>query len=412
MSKIKIKNFGPIKEGYFENDGWLEINKVTLFTGNQGSGKSTIAKLISTFTWIEKALTRGDHDIKYFQRKNKLRNQFLTYHRIQNYIHTSEKGETTLIDYKGDSFCIRYEKGSLHIEESTSTDYPLPQIMYVPAERNFIANVKKATALRLTSDALVEFVTEYNNALGEMKNALLLPINNVRIEYNKSNDIAYVKGTDYRLRLTEASSGFQSLIPLYLVSRYLATSVKRKSDDSNELMTPDQRERFRKRVQALSKETGLTEEQRRILISEEAKKFNKSAFINIVEEAEQNLYPTSQWEMLKSLLAMNNISKGNKLVMTTHSPYFINYLTLAVKAYTLLQQPTTAKVNSKIQTIVPELSTVRPEDLVIYELDEVTGVVKKLPTYHNIPSDENQLNEVLSESNELYAQLLEIQQGL
>src|SRR6186713_1611179 len=145
MSKIKIKNFGPIKEGYFENDGWLEINKVTLFTGNQGSGKSTIAKLISTFTWIEKALTRGDHDIKYFQRKNKLRNQFLTYHRIQNYIHTSEKGETTLIDYKGDSFCIRYEKGSLHIEESTSTDYPLPQIMYVPAERNFIANVKKAT---------------------------------------------------------------------------------------------------------------------------------------------------------------------------------------------------------------------------------------------------------------------------
>ena len=57
MSKIRIKNFGPIKEGYQENDGWLDVKKVTVFIGNQGSGKSTVAKLISTFSWIEKALT-------------------------------------------------------------------------------------------------------------------------------------------------------------------------------------------------------------------------------------------------------------------------------------------------------------------------------------------------------------------
>ena len=36
MSKIRIKNFGPIKEGSLENEGWLEIKKVTLFIGNQG----------------------------------------------------------------------------------------------------------------------------------------------------------------------------------------------------------------------------------------------------------------------------------------------------------------------------------------------------------------------------------------
>ena len=93
-------------------------------------------------------------------------------------------------------------------------------------------------------------------------------------------------------------------------------------------------------------------------------------------------------------------------------PYFINYLTLAVKAYTLLQKSTNAKAKAKIQAIVPELSAIRPEDLVIYELDEVAGIVKKLPKYYDIPSDENQLNEVLSESNELYAKLLEIQQAL
>ena len=46
MSKIKIKNFGPIKEGYIENDGWIDVKKVTVFIGNQGSGKSTVAKLL------------------------------------------------------------------------------------------------------------------------------------------------------------------------------------------------------------------------------------------------------------------------------------------------------------------------------------------------------------------------------
>lgn len=84
MSKIRIKNFGPIKEGYLENGGWIDIKKTTIFMGNQGSGKSTVAKLISTFTWIEKALVRGDYDNKWFSRKSKLKNQFLNYHRLEN----------------------------------------------------------------------------------------------------------------------------------------------------------------------------------------------------------------------------------------------------------------------------------------------------------------------------------------
>ena len=39
MNKIKIKNFGPIREGYQSDDGWMDIKKVTLFIGNQGSGE-------------------------------------------------------------------------------------------------------------------------------------------------------------------------------------------------------------------------------------------------------------------------------------------------------------------------------------------------------------------------------------
>ena len=53
IKKIRIREFGPIKES-----GELDISSVMLFCGQQGSGKSTIAKLISTCSWLEKTLVR------------------------------------------------------------------------------------------------------------------------------------------------------------------------------------------------------------------------------------------------------------------------------------------------------------------------------------------------------------------
>lgn len=125
MSRIRIKNFGPIKEGFSSNDGWIDIKKVTVFIGNQGAGKSTVAKLISTFTWIEKALVRGDYNKKWFERKNKLKNQYLNYHRLENYFKTNGVDKTVL-EYEGDAFSIVYENGSLTISEVQNKEYPLP----------------------------------------------------------------------------------------------------------------------------------------------------------------------------------------------------------------------------------------------------------------------------------------------
>ena len=54
MKKLFIKNFGPIKNGFTDSeDGFFDISKVTVFVGEQGAGKSTIAKLISLlWVWI------------------------------------------------------------------------------------------------------------------------------------------------------------------------------------------------------------------------------------------------------------------------------------------------------------------------------------------------------------------------
>jgi len=417
MSRIKIKNFGPIKDGYAPNDGWIEIKKVTVFIGNQGSGKSTVAKLISTFTWIEKALVRGDYNKKWFERKNRLKNQYLNYHRLENYFNPNSDGaDDTTIEYEGEAYSIKFENGSLNINEITNKNYPLPQIMYVPAERNFITYVKTPKELKLSSDSLKEFLTEFDNAKIEMKGLEKLPINNVDIEYDKLNHTLNLKGEGYKVMLSEASSGFQSLVPLYMVSNYLANSVKKQSESNKEPMSSEELQRFKKGVEDIWSNNSLTDEQKRVALSVLSSKFNKTAFINIVEEPEQNLFPSSQWQMLQSLLRFNEMNKGNKLIMTTHSPYIINYLSISVQGKYLenkIKKTTKEKeLLPKLYKLIPEKALVSSNNIVVYQLDESDGSIKKLDKVDGIPSDKNYLNDRLAEGNHLFDSLLEIEQEL
>ena len=397
MSSIIIENFGAIKM----DNAPIEIKKVTFFIGNQGSGKSTVAKLIATFMWIEKALVRGDYDKKWFKRKNRFLITFLPYHRIENYLK-----KDTFIQYEGEAYIITYENEFLKLEEKKNNNYSLPQIMYVPSERNFIAYVRSPKELKLSSEALKEFLTEFDNSKEIVKN-LELPINEAILDYDKLNDTLNLKGKDYKIKLTEASSGFQSFAPIYMVSCYLAKSVKKQSEVKVG-MSGEEKDRFRKEVEQIYKNELFTDEQKRIAISVLSKKFNKTSFINIVEEPEQNLFPTSQRNMLYSLLKINNEISANKLIITTHSPYLVNYVSVAVEAGKLKQGVTAGK-EEQLNKIVPISSAINADDLVIYQLNEKEGSVELLDSYEGIPSDENFLNDEIGRTNELFADLLDLQ---
>ena len=381
MSRIKIKNFGPLKETASVTDGWIDIKKVTVFTGNQGSGKSTVAKLVSTFTWMEKVLTRGDFKEKEFTAA-KFKNKYCGYHRISNYFIK----EQTEIFYEGESYKFTYTKqGELVIEknENALDSYALPQIMYVPAERNFISMVNKPNLIKDLPDALLGFLTEYDKAKQRI---------------------------NYKVKLMEASSGFQSIVPLYLVSLHLSESVKSQANSAQK-MSSDEAKRFEAEVANIWNIPNLTDEQRRIALSAVSARFNKSAFVNIVEEPEQNLYPESQWMIMKQLLAFNNALETNRLVITTHSPYLINSLTVAVKAGMLLAVGNlSCEVQERINAIYPIEAAIHPDEIAIYEFNEVEGTATVLDTYHGLPSDENFLNRMLEKTNEDFAELLEIQQ--
>ena len=120
--------------------------------------------------------------------------------------------------------------------------------------------------------------------------------------------------------------------------------------------------------------------------------------------------------MIKSLLEFNNANHDNKLIMTTHSPYLINYISIAIQA-NYLNDKIKSNDNSpillkKINSIISEKSTISGENVMVYQLDETNGTIIKLANPEGIPSSRNYLNESLRYGNEMFDKLLEIEQEL
>jgi predicted ATPase len=413
MSKIRIKNFGPIKEGMLDNDGWIDIKKVTIFIGNQGSGKSTVAKVFSTLSWIEKAINRGDVEIG--KLSFHMFENFLQYQKIHNYFKNN-----TYIEYTGEKYHILCDRAMQYpvVTEVQGNSYIVPKIMYVPSERNFLSTISDAFNVKGLPDNLFTFAEELRKAQKESAKKVSLPLEGYSYEYDVNEDLSYVIGDDYRISLLEASSGLQSFIPLFLVSKSLSALINKGEETIKKELTVTQAVRFSNEIMAIMNDNSLSDKDKNELTkSVKARYFNK-CFINIVEEPEQNLFPTSQQQMLNCLMEFNNQGKGNKLIMTTHSPYLINYLTLAVKAEKLFKSLTEKGFKlkdpefSQTNEIVPMSSTVAASDLAIYELDEKKGTINALGKFEGIPSDKNYLNISLGEVNQLYDSLLEIEEEL
>jgi predicted ATPase len=413
MCKIKIKNFGPIKEGFDGNDGWMDIKKVTVLIGNQGSGKSTVAKLFATMSWMEKALMRNVLTESDLRDPHKLMDIF-SYQGIGNYFR-----ENSLVAYQGAALSLEfiYSTSSPRVEVrfDRTAVYALPKIMYIPSDRNFTTVVPNIAALKGLPSPLYTFSDEFIKAGHDLDGDLALPIGNARFRFNKLVNVPYLVGEDYVLKLSEASSGFQSFVPLFVVTQFLAKVVAGKLDHERSQRSLDEEARIRKEVEAILRNPALSEDLKRASLELLSRQNVYAALLNIVEEPEQNLFPPSQKRILWSLLEYAHQAEASKLVVATHSPYMINFLSLAVQADGLSKKVALhhgdPELNTRIAAIVPLHSQVNPEQLAIYQLDEQGGI-GLLPDYEGIPSDDHALNLSLMEGNDLFGELLEIEQEL
>lgn len=408
MRKIKIRNFGPIREGYIDDDGFFEIKKVTFFIGDQGTGKSSVAKLISILLWIEKAVHRGEIDASKFTYNAFI--NLLTTQRLNNYWRKKE----TFFDYYGLGYRIFYNGENVRIQKNTNAyEFQVPKIMYVPAERSFLSSVKNAFDVKGLPDPLFWFAEEFKKSQIKLKGkSVNLPIGTASYNYDIEVDHSFVRQNGGKINLLEASSGYQSLVPLFIVTNGLMAEI---NSYKNSQKLDNVNENIRMNVEAnklfWESEDSIPVGQVKESIRVANRKYISTCLANIVEEPELNLFPDSQRELLYSLLSFNNEIEQNLLVVTTHSPYLINYLTHAIKAYTVLQK--VLGVNKKnllyerLSKLISITSMVRPSDWVVYELN--SGQIKALPDYKGLPTDENFLNSAMANSNKIFAQLLEIE---
>lgn len=401
MTKLKICNIGPVKE----NDIHIDFSGITLFIGDQGSGKSTIAKVFSTLSWIEKSIFKGDFTIKYLESYNRFKKHFL-YQNIFDYFQ-----ENTFIDYQGEKFNILYQNGQLKIKERKDPKYIFPKIMYIPAERNFVSSVDRPDLIKRLPLSLYTFLDEYENAKKNLDSDLILPFGNIKFQYRKQSKKSFLLGDNYKVDLLQSSSGYQSSVPLLLVANYLTDLISNKSNGKESSLSINEIHKIRNQIKELLKNK-LSEDVKSTIFQEITAKLKYSGIISIVEEPEQNLYPDSQRKLLFELFKYYNKNSNNKLILTTHSPYILNYLTQAVKAHQMLKKCEEKRVNDflleSLKNLIPIEAAVSSDEVAVYQLTSC-GKIQKLVSYQGLPSDDNYLNNILGQTNDVFISLLNLE---
>ena len=115
---------------------YLNIDKLTVFVGEQGTGKSTVAKLYATFAWIEKSIVQNKFSCGQFDASTF--SSLLGFYRMEGYLR-----DATEIDYIGDGISLSYRNSVLQVKEINLEKYILPKIQYIPAERNLVGVIDK-----------------------------------------------------------------------------------------------------------------------------------------------------------------------------------------------------------------------------------------------------------------------------
>ena len=126
MRHLIIRNIGPIKEAE------IELKRFNFIIGPQSSGKSTIAKILSTCSWVEKevATTMDEHAVANVGAFRALMEEF---HKMKDYFDENAEilyeTEVIRIYLKGDIFDVKLKN---------QEQYHREKICYIPSERNAV----------------------------------------------------------------------------------------------------------------------------------------------------------------------------------------------------------------------------------------------------------------------------------
>ena len=215
MRHLVIRNIGPVKEAD------VELRRFNFFIGAQSSGKSTIAKVLSTCSWVEKeAATMMDE--KVIAGATAFIALMVDFHKMTDYFDDSSEilyeTEVVRISLRG--------KNEFSIQLKDQSAYRREKICYIPSERNSVT-LPELQGFEFGQTNLRSFLFDWYNARELYKEDNKVDILNLGVRYyfdpseTKYKDrIEHENGKTYKIPLGSASSGLQSVVPLQIMVQH------------------------------------------------------------------------------------------------------------------------------------------------------------------------------------------------
>ena len=384
-----IRNFGPIK------DAKIELKPYLILIGGQGTGKSTIAKLLSIFQeklWYLSVLSQEkDACLESFKKcgihRYFTKDTYLEYRKddlylvfdekftisyqgktdpeelqpllfslltenlkkfagvvksdLQELTHTMQKSdkqeEVQLKDYLKDYLAQQYRASIIQSTFSNTGDQ-----LYIPAERNLAASFSGNLASVMLSGILVqENLLNFTLFFKKQKYNppfTTFPFLHLTYFYSKDEEGIRIPGVEKPLPLTECSSGIQALLPMLMVLDYCIDNGIFKG--------------------------------------------------YVIEEPEQNLFPDNQLAALRYIISKNNCHQSS-CVITTHSPYLLSGINLSLMAGRIAQNDTFQK---KVNQLLPSDYHLTPGSVAAYSLGNADNYCKDIINSQTGTIDQNYLD--------------------
>jgi hypothetical protein len=412
-NKIQIFNIGPI------NEVKIDLNKINVFMGQQSSGKSTIAKIISFCNWVEKDIAIHQSFEKYTNNDNYFIERLEAFHNLKGYF--NEKSE---IFFESNIIQIRCKWNSFKIKWINQFEYKRNKISYIPSERS-ISILPEIDKVELPNNYLKSFLFDWLSARKTYSNENHLSLIDLGVNYyysesNKENHIKNANGL-YDILLSNASSGVQSITPLIVMIDHLIDNIY--TEEQNQSYEID--EVKAKVTQILISELivkpiygkDITDkEERKEIISELNKKisekdenvlkffhnykdvrenlFKTNSTKLIIEEPEQNLFPSTQKSLIYFLFESVLKNPNHQLTLTTHSPYVLYAINNCIMA-ALVEDKLSEEEKNRLQCFSSKIS---PDLISIYEIKN--GTVKSIQQNDGLIGDnffDNQMKKVMDE---------------
>ena len=312
-----IENFGPLKQ--INLDG---IVPMTVFVGESGSGKSSIMKVLVLFRWIYKKLCIRSYLRNSGIQKSPFRFDFAKL--ISNSGFNGFINEQTKIMYFRGSNKISYENGQLNTNIIISNDdLSLDKMSFISDKRNVIPELLTNGVSISNSFYLNETWEDFKKA-SEDFDSITIPYLRINLVKRKVQNgfRFFIEGDsldNYKVGFEDSSSGIQNVVPMitiidYFVNRYdLVNSFNRAI------------------ISVLSDADLLSKFKPEIDIG----KVNYKNLFFHIEEPELSLYPDSQLRLMEQIVNSCYWNKNSDFttscMITTHSPYIVNYLNLLIK---------------------------------------------------------------------------------